>query len=124
MSVQTLYNWLRNFKISIDDKDIDVQLKDYFEDLTTLQNSLVQVKGMADDMGDANRQLNKERIDMSNENSNLKDNLERKEKRIFKLKSTIDTYKSDIVKLISQVERELEKLKNLGTEDAGKRIVE
>lgn len=122
--MQTLYNWLRNFKISIDDKDIDVQLKDYFEDLTTLQNSLVQVKGMADDMGDANRQLNKERIDMANENSNMKDNLERKEKRIVKMKSTIDTYKSDIVKLISSVERELEKLKNLGTEDAGKRIVE
>jgi chromosome segregation ATPase len=124
VSVQTLYNWLRNFKISIDDKDIDVQLKDYFEDLTTLQNSLVQVKGMADDMGDANRQLNKERIEMGNENSNMKDNLERKDKRIVKMKSTIDTYKSDIVKLISSVERELEKLKNLGTEDAGKRIVE
>jgi len=44
----------------LNDSEIDVQLKSYFDDLSNLNNSMNSIKVMADDMGTANKLLNEE----------------------------------------------------------------
>ena len=109
LSVQQIFDWLRNFKIPLNDSEIDVQLKNYFDDLSQLNNSMSQVKNMADDMGTANKLLNEELHAKTLELDTLKDKLNQKSTRNDKLASLVDRYKLDITSLISQVERELEK---------------
>merc|ERR1712232_482278 len=54
-AINEIYAWVKGFKIGSSDKEINVELRDYFEELETLQNALEQVKSLADDMAEANR---------------------------------------------------------------------
>ena len=123
-SVQQIFDWLRNFKIPLNDSEIDVQLKSYFDDLSNLNNSMNSIKVMADDMGTANKLLNEELHAKTFELEAQKDKLNQKNTRNDKLASMVDRYKLDISGLISQVERELEKTKTYEVNTNSKYMIE
>jgi len=59
--LQSLYGWLRTFKISESTgKADDSQIKHYFEELSDVKESLREVKTLADEMADTNKALNHE----------------------------------------------------------------
>lgn len=123
-SVQQIFDWLRNFKIPINDSEIDVQLKSYFDDLSNLNNSMNSIKVMADDMGTANKLLNEELHAKTLELDVQRDRLNQKTTRNDKLASLVDRYKLDVSSLISQVERELEKTKSYEVNTNSKYMIE
>ena len=117
------YGWLRTFKITDNgDKGDDSQIKDYFGELNVVKSSLRDVKTLADEMADTNKLLNGENSNLKQQLKNAEENLERKNNRCDKLANTIDLYKTDTVKLIHQVELELEKLKMLNSDEQSFRI--
>lgn len=121
--LQALYGWLRTFKITDNgDKGDDSQIKDYFGELNVVKSSLRDVKTLADEMADTNKLLNGENSNLKQQLKNAEENLERKNNRCDKLANTIDLYKTDTVKLIHQVELELEKLKMLNSDEQSFRI--
>lgn len=94
-----------------------LNFKDYFNELQILQNTLKDVKSIADEMSKTNRALNTELTTSRTQLSTAKVNLERKTKRCDKLKNTIEEYKNNTQKLVSTVEYELERLKNISFDD-------
>jgi hypothetical protein len=62
-------------------------------------------------MADSNRLSNKGKSDALLEVGNLKTNVERKDKRISKLKESLEGYRNHTLKLVTSVELELERLK-------------
>lgn len=124
LSVQQIFDWLRNFKIPLNDSELDLQLKNYFDDLSCLNNSMSHVKVLADDMGLANKLLNEELHSKNLEIEVLKERLNQKTTRGDKLSSLIDRYKIDINSLINQVERELEKTRSYEINNTAKYMIE
>jgi len=70
-------------------------------------------------MAEANKTANKEKNLFHAENKNHKENLDRKDKRVTKLKETIETYRSSTLKLVHTVESELERLKFTQNDQTG-----
>lgn len=89
----------------------------YFDELETLQNQLVSVKDHANEMGETNRNLNIELKGLKTELQNVKENLDRKEKKAEKLKTTINDYRKSTLKLISTVENELSRISNMNVDE-------
>lgn len=109
-TIEAVYNYLKGYR-SPQKQDASSQLKDYFEDLNMMKESCLQVKQVAEDTAQKYRDVSLEKNILEQEAKNLRENLTRKSNRCDKLKETIQTYKKDIVKLIAQVEFELERLK-------------
>ena len=121
--LQSLYGWLRTFKISESTGNADdSQIKHYFEELSDVKESLREVKTLADEMADTNKALNHESSSYKQIIANLEENLNRKTNKCDKLAATIEKYRSDTVKLVCTVESELEKLRMLNSDEQGQRI--
>jgi len=97
-------------------------LKDYFSELETLQDALVQVKVLADGMASKNREANVKLGQTESELKITKENLARKSKRCEDLKQKLDDYRDNTQKLVYQVEADLSRIQSMANEDLANEI--
>lgn len=90
-----------------------LNLKDYFKELEILQDSLKQVKSVADKIADTNRKTNLELSRNKQELKLAKENLLRKGKKCDKMKKMIEDYRDNTLKLVFTVENELTRIQNM-----------
>jgi chromosome segregation ATPase len=95
---------------------------DLKEENNTLKDTLGQIRLIMGNLETANRTANREKDFAKLEVQNLKDNLERKDRRTSRLKDALENYRKDTIKLIATVEHELERLRNCNPEDIGQEI--
>jgi chromosome segregation ATPase len=95
---------------------------DLKEENNTLKDTLGQIRLIMGNLETANRTANREKDFAKLEVQNLKDNLERKDRRTSRLKDALENYRKDTIKLIATVEHELERLRNCKPEDIGQEI--
>jgi chromosome segregation ATPase len=77
---------------------------DLKEENNTLKDTLSQIRVIMGNLETANRTANREKELTKVEVQNLKDNLERKDRRTTRLKDALENYRKDTIKLVATVE--------------------
>jgi chromosome segregation ATPase len=77
---------------------------DLKEENNSLKDTLSQIRVIMGNLETANRTANREKELAKVEVQNLKDNLERKDRRTTRLKDALENYRKDTIKLVATVE--------------------